>query len=143
MECSALHIPLPDCANYKPSTSFLKIGFKINVVSPKEGQGHYLRGAASRWSSTEAVTRISTTAHRPWTQSKVPEGMLQDSRGSAVEPMLLSCHHHCHQKGQWKLKRNAALHRQRKELEFWDAPRIPWHLPLNGLRVTGGCPTTM
>lgn len=36
----------------------------------------------------------------------------------------------------------AAL-RQSRELKFWDAPRIPWPLPPNGLRVPGGCPTNM
>lgn len=31
----------PDCMDYKPSTYFAKIGFKINAVSSKEGHGHY------------------------------------------------------------------------------------------------------
>lgn len=98
--------------DYKPSTYFLKIGFKINAAIPEEGQGiiercsftivlyrscyqwlHYV------WPHCVSVNRgFSTRA--PGLPQRSKKGMLQDIKGRVTEPILLRAqlgshlHHH-------------------------------------------------
>lgn len=107
------------------------------------------RGYYQWFHDMDPAVSVWTEASRQW-----PADSLKDSRGTDVLRSIrgrvagrillrarrqLSSHQHYHQ---WKLKCNAAL-RPSRELKFWDAPRIPWHLPPNGLCVPGGGPTNM